>query len=41
MKTMSEGGVFLQKYMIENLGKYNGYYFFFTGENLFDNNFAV
>ena len=27
--------------MIENLGEYNGYYIFFSGDNLFDNNFAV
>ena len=27
--------------MIENLGNYNNYYFWFYGNNLFDNNFAV
>ncbi len=41
MKSMTEGGVSLQKYSITNLGTFNNYHFFFYGDNYFDNNFAV
>lgn len=34
------GGAILQKYGVENLGKYNDYFFYYYGTNIFENTYA-